>query len=283
MSALYYHEFSSFPHWVQESALFIYNSIKTAYEFQNQPIVCLAGGNTPIPVYRALTNLLSALPADFAVPSVSGTSSVPSGFDTTDEPITTRKPLLIIPGDERITGTSHLQCSNRNESMLREVFHTLLSSRQAELISWYKEYYTSSYYERNSINTETVALSTTQNTSQICIHMNDYITRLKQVRGPLFDCVVLGVGADGHIAGIFDANARTIEEEKSVSALFTAPAEPRQRVSLLPHILRDSSATLVLVQARGKEVVIKSILEGTHYLINKSICQNAVLYCYTGN
>ena len=270
---LRYHEFSSFTNWVQESAEYIYNSIKAAYSAHNQPIICLAGGTTPIPVYNELCSYLCKNPKkQFAAHA----SSI-------QEPLLTQqKTLIIIPGDERITSESPQQVSNRNETMLRKAFHALLAIKNAELISWYNGYagYTNPITSSN--DTDTKSSNTNQTGSLLCTFMNEYMNKLKQSRSPLFDCVVLGVGADGHVAGIFDAHASAVLEQASASAAFTAPAEPRQRVSLLPHILRDSSATLILMHKHGKEAVIKTILAGTHNLINESICKNAEFYCYTG-
>lgn len=273
MRLLRYYEFGSFTDWVQKSAHFIVNSIKTAYTAHNQPIVCLAGGNTPIPVYRELASYLS---------ETIDTLPSPSATIAAENQYIAQKPVLLIPGDERITSASPQQRSKRNETMLRQVFQNQLDSGKAVLISWYTGHIDCADHGTYSNTTDTESLNTIRDSSIFCNYMHNYIYRLKQYRSPLFDCVVLGVGVDGHIAGIFDANASAIHEQQLASALFIAPTEPQQRVSLLPHILRDSAATLILVHKRGKEAAITTILEGTHFLINQSISQNTAVYCYSG-
>lgn len=273
MSVLRYHEFNSFTDWVQESAQFIYNNIKTAYLANNQPIVCLAGGNTPVPVYYELCSYLyKAL----------GNHPEASALPVFEKSLAPQKPLIIIPGDERITPDIPHSLSNRNETMLRKAFQALLTSDQAKLVSWYTGHIGCNGLMSGSDDTNLEFVNTNRDSSQLCKSMNDYINKLKQFRSPLFDCVVLGVGSDGHLAGIFDATAPALHEQTAATAPFTAPTEPRQRVSLLPHILRDSASTLILMHKHGKEAVIKTILEEEHILINESICQHAELYCYTG-
>lgn len=273
MSVLRYHEFNSFTDWVKESAQYIYNSIKAAYSAHNQPIVCLAGGNTPVPVYYELCSYLCKALGNHPEASASSAS---------ETLLASQKPLIIIPGDERITPDIPHSLSNRNETMLRKAFLALLTSDQAQLVSWYTGHIGCNGLISGSDDTNLEFINTNRDSSQLCKSMNDYINKLKQLRSPIFDCVVLGVGSDGHIAGIFNTHALALHEQTLAAAPFTAPAEPRQRVSLLPHILRDSVSTLILMHKHGKEAVIKTILEGEHILINESICQNAELYCYTG-
>lgn len=66
-----------------------------------------------------------------------------------------------------------------------------------------------------------------------------------------FDLVILGVGADGHVASLFPEHALLREQRRWVAALDDAPKPPRGRVTLtLPAI---AAARQVMVVACGAE------------------------------
>jgi 6-phosphogluconolactonase len=90
-----------------------------------------------------------------------------------------------------------------------------------------------------------------------------YAAELRACLGPepAFDVAVLGMGADGHTAGLF-----TVDQVKGAAEELTlateAPAEPRLRMTVGPAVLRRSGAILVALSGPGKAGMLEAILEG---------------------
>jgi 6-phosphogluconolactonase len=78
---------------------------------------------------------------------------------------------------------------------------------------------------------------------------------------PSFDFTVLGMGADGHTAGLF-----TVDQVRNAGGDLTlsteAPAEPRLRMTMGPDLLARSKVTLVALAGHGKEGMLRAILGG---------------------
>ena len=68
---------------------------------------------------------------------------------------------------------------------------------------------------------------------------------------PLFDLVLLGMGEDGHTAGLF--SARDLEPKAGSLVVFTeAPSEPRHRQSLTLETLGAAGKVVVFLRGRAK-------------------------------
>lgn len=97
----------------------------------------------------------------------------------------------------------------------------------------------------------------------------DYVRKLKEYFGnkrelPCLDLVVLGVGADGHVASIFpghDAHDANKEWAVAVPAGKGAPAV--QRVSLTLPVLCAAKTVMFLVTGRDKREVVRTLLDGS--------------------
>jgi 6-phosphogluconolactonase len=87
--------------------------------------------------------------------------------------------------------------------------------------------------------------------------------RLKALTAPdqaLFDICYLGLGADGHTAGLFPGMPGLTDEGLCVRGL--APTPPRQRVSLGFPALRSARQTRFLVSATGKKAALDRLRAG---------------------
>jgi 6-phosphogluconolactonase len=88
---------------------------------------------------------------------------------------------------------------------------------------------------------------------------------------PIFDLTILGMGEDGHTAGLFslddfqspaDSLKRATILPNSLVMLTEAPQEPKSRMTLAPEILRSSRRILVLMQGLTKVRVLIANLVG---------------------
>jgi 6-phosphogluconolactonase len=90
-----------------------------------------------------------------------------------------------------------------------------------------------------------------------------YAAELEALLGPepVFDFVVLGMGADGHTAGLFTIDQ--VERAAGVLTLATeAPTEPRLRMTMAPAVLRGAKTILVVLSGQGKAGMLDALLGG---------------------
>ncbi|MBI4563496.1 MAG: 6-phosphogluconolactonase [Planctomycetes bacterium] len=87
------------------------------------------------------------------------------------------------------------------------------------------------------------------------------LARAFETSPPSFDLVVLGIGADGHIASLFPGSETLNETRRGVVAA-EAPVEPRGRLTLTPPVLRRAVRILVLVSGAAKAEALARALEG---------------------
>jgi 6-phosphogluconolactonase len=86
--------------------------------------------------------------------------------------------------------------------------------------------------------------------------------RLEPMR-PLFDVVLMGVGADGHTASLFPGRAELDDNEHWVVGVSEAGLEPFvPRVTLTLPALASTRAMLFLVSGRGKREIVSRVLSG---------------------
>jgi 6-phosphogluconolactonase len=87
--------------------------------------------------------------------------------------------------------------------------------------------------------------------------------RLKRGESPRFDLVLLGMGADGHVASLFPGSAALHEERRLVVSNWVAKFNA-ERITLTARALNSGSAALFLVSGEDKARALKAVLEGPH-------------------
>lgn len=176
--------------------------------------LCLAGGSTPEPAYRAMAPALSAWLGE------DGDRSA-----------------LLVPGDERdLPSGSEL----RNDRMIEGAWAAALSSGRARLIRW----------GHGEAEPAAMALA-------LAAEFGPAAGAAAPRR--YFDLCYLGLGADGHAAGLFPG---AFETGTAAQAIRTrAPAFPFERLSLSPRLLGSARATRFIARAAGKEEALKRLAE----------------------
>ncbi len=92
-----------------------------------------------------------------------------------------------------------------------------------------------------------------------------YIEALKKVpqenRLPRFDLVLLGMGADGHVASLFPGSALLQEQEQAFGANYVDKLEC-WRLSLTLPVINNSRHILLLVSGSKKADIVRHVLHG---------------------
>ena len=98
----------------------------------------------------------------------------------------------------------------------------------------------------------------------------DYVLQLKQnatgaLAWPVFDCVLLGMGADGHTASLFPGQVNPAESTSPAIAV-TADymGRPANRVTLTPLVLNSARHVLFLVTGENKAHTLQEVLYGVN-------------------
>ena len=197
--------------WIRAVVDDFLDAIDGAEAAGRRPLLCLAGGSTPAPAYRAVSAALIARAAS------------PLG------------PAILVIGDERANPRVP---GERNETMIRDAFSAALGAGAVEILGWILESGPAAATER----------------------MAEALGRLWTDGEPLFDACYLGLGADGHTAGVFPGQAAIAAASVAVECL--APAEPRERVSLSLPTLASARKTRFLVRSAGKEDALRRLVAG---------------------
>jgi 6-phosphogluconolactonase len=77
---------------------------------------------------------------------------------------------------------------------------------------------------------------------------------------PVFDLIILGIGADGHTASLFPGAAPSLGT-KRLAIPICADTSPAERVSLTLGVINNANNICFLVTGAGKADAIKAILE----------------------
>jgi 6-phosphogluconolactonase len=80
---------------------------------------------------------------------------------------------------------------------------------------------------------------------------------------PHFDLTLLGLGANGHTAGLFPRSAPLGEHERWSCELYL-PQEDRFRVTLTAPVLNRTDLVMFLVAGEGKAAALAQVLEGEY-------------------
>jgi 6-phosphogluconolactonase len=78
---------------------------------------------------------------------------------------------------------------------------------------------------------------------------------------PRFDCVLLGMGPDGHTASLFPGTAAVHERERLVVANWVEKFKT-YRITLTAHVLNNADTIIFLISGKDKAVALQSVLEG---------------------
>jgi 6-phosphogluconolactonase len=91
----------------------------------------------------------------------------------------------------------------------------------------------------------------------------EYATDLERtlsLSGGRFDCVLLGLGADGHTASLFPGNDVIREREKTVREVYV-PALAAWRVTVTLPVINGARNVLFLVSGMKKNDIVRRVLE----------------------
>ena len=82
---------------------------------------------------------------------------------------------------------------------------------------------------------------------------------------PRFDCVLLGLGADGHTASLFPNLANPAEQTSPVIAVTASyQGRPAQRVTLTPLVFNSARRILFLVSGLEKADALRAVWAGIY-------------------
>ncbi len=95
---------------------------------------------------------------------------------------------------------------------------------------------------------------------------------------PVFDLAVLGMGADGHTAGLFSAADTRNAAKGPLAITTTAPTEPRGRMTMGASLLRASGKIMVLVRGQEKLAMLETVLGGGAFPIVAAAGPTSVFY-----
>jgi 6-phosphogluconolactonase len=89
-----------------------------------------------------------------------------------------------------------------------------------------------------------------------------YAAELDRVLGRVgrFDFVLLGVGADGHVASLFPGHPALLETKRSVVAIDDAPEPPARRLTLTLPVLASAARVVVAAFGESKASVLGEVL-----------------------
>lgn len=89
--------------------------------------------------------------------------------------------------------------------------------------------------------------------------VKENLSRFDQL--PIFDCIILGVGSDSHIASIFPHTPKLLYDSK----LYTVSQHPQSgqcRVTMTGPLILNNAPLLVPILGAGKETIKKKLREG---------------------
>jgi 6-phosphogluconolactonase len=92
---------------------------------------------------------------------------------------------------------------------------------------------------------------------------------------PVFDIAILGMGADGHTAGLFSM-ADTMAESLAIAT--EAPSDPVSRMTMSAALLKRSRRAMVFVRGREKKAMLDEVLKDGRFPLNMAAGSPATIY-----
>jgi len=89
-------------------------------------------------------------------------------------------------------------------------------------------------------------------------------TLMAQDGSPLFDLVILGMGADGHTASLFPYDSALHEKNRLVAHTQKLDQNAQDRMTLTFPAIMDSKKIIFLVHGKEKQKVINDLINGNH-------------------
>ena len=214
--------------------------------------LCLAGGSTPAPVYRALASR-----------RLGGVQ------------------VGLWPGDERFVPSDD---PDRNGAMIAAAFAGVVSgvaggsspSPRLRFRLWPDSRLPSRQSLAGSRDDELFAAA------EMACAQHEALLRSELGERPGFDLALLGLGPDGHTASLFPGQP-ILEERTRLCAASIAPAEPRIRMSFTYPVLSASARVRFLVRGPGKAAIVARLAAEDAALPAARIgaADQAILYCRT--
>ena len=79
---------------------------------------------------------------------------------------------------------------------------------------------------------------------------------------PVFDCIILGLGDDGHTASIFPENIELLNSAK-ICEVSIHPLTHQKRITLTGNVINNAESVIFLVAGKKKAVIVKSIINSS--------------------
>ena len=92
---------------------------------------------------------------------------------------------------------------------------------------------------------------------------NEIRSFFKTVDWPVFDLIILGMGADGHTASLFPGS-KSLEERERLTVPVYLEKPKINRITLTLPVLNHASQILFLISGRSKATILSEILENGH-------------------
>ena len=89
----------------------------------------------------------------------------------------------------------------------------------------------------------------------------EYEQLIRDVVGPSFDLIILGMGANAHIASLFPGSALLHERKRWVAAEYVEEVK-MWRITLTPIVLNNAHRVVFWVAGREKREAVKHVLHG---------------------
>lgn len=89
--------------------------------------------------------------------------------------------------------------------------------------------------------------------------VKEFLPRFNQL--PSFDCIILGIGTDYHVASIFPSTLELLSDSRSYT-VSQHPATGQFRITMTGPLLLNGSPLLIPLLGKEKEPVIRTLMEG---------------------
>ena len=89
-----------------------------------------------------------------------------------------------------------------------------------------------------------------------CEDIESAADRYEALLPPRIDCLLLGVGEDGHIASLFPHSTALRDSGRRIVPV-TGPKYPHRRMTITPSVIRDARAIFVLAPGGAKADVLR--------------------------